>query len=122
MAMVLALIPTLAKAWDVSPKHLFGEAVKVYAYTPHKCSGQGTASGEQPRVGTVAVSRDLFKRGWTFGKRIRVGSEILVITDLMHPRHRRSLDKWHPSRKFAADWGVRKMDAVLLDHHEVASR
>jgi 3D (Asp-Asp-Asp) domain-containing protein len=52
-----------------------------------------TASGVKPRPGHVAVSRDLFKQGWTFGKRVYIPQMgIYKIEDLTHRRLNKRVD------------------------------
>lgn len=121
LSLVLLLtffLPVLAEGREPEPKPLFGDDLKVYAYMPSRKEGWRdgtvTASGGTPGKGGVAVSRDLFKKGWTFGRRIKIGNEVLVIDDLMHPRHKRSLDRRVFNRKEMREWGVRSVPAVLL--------
>lgn len=49
------------------------KTLTVTAYTPHPNETDNTptitASMQKVRAGTVAVSRDLFKQGWVFGKK-----------------------------------------------------
>ena len=84
---------------------LLSEAVKikdvakviVTAYSPTKRETDSTpfvtASMERVTEGGVAVSRDLFDRGWTFGKKVYIkGHGVFVINDLMNERFEKRLD------------------------------
>jgi 3D (Asp-Asp-Asp) domain-containing protein len=90
------------------------ESVTVTAYCMNK---QKTASGKTVKHGHIAVSHDLFKKGWKFGKKIEVrGIGIFVIEDKMHRRKTKSLDVYMSSQKKAKIFGKRKMFARLVDN------
>jgi len=91
----------------------------VTAYSPTKSQCDDTpwvtASGTRPKVGTVAVSRDLFYSGWVFGSKIYIeGLGIYRINDLMHPRWENRIDVFLESERLARRFGRRKARAVLL--------
>lgn len=71
-----------------------------------------TATGERVRPGVIALSRDLLQR-YPYGTQARLlshgcGGSVhhrLVVADTMHPRKRRQVDIWMPSRQQALRWG-----------------
>ncbi|KKL16082.1 hypothetical protein LCGC14_2499180, partial [marine sediment metagenome] len=70
--------------------------VIVTAYSPSKRQTDDspliTASNQAVRGDGVAVSRDLFLKGWTFGKKVWIqGIGLYTINDLMHPSKRNHL-------------------------------
>lgn len=74
------------------------------------------ASMRRVRPGTIAVSRDLFDRGWVFGRKVRLeGIGIYEINDLMAPRHSRAVDIFIHSSSQAQAFGKRRIKAALLN-------
>jgi 3D (Asp-Asp-Asp) domain-containing protein len=74
-----------------------------------------TALMTSPRAGIVAVSRDLFQDGWTFGKRVYIsGHGIFTIGDLMARRHTESIDIFVHKRQEALQMGRSTARAVLI--------
>lgn len=95
------------------------QKVTVTAYTPSvdECDNDPeiTASMKHIRPGTVAVSRDLFKKGWVFGKKIYIqGIGIFEILDLMNERYTDRIDIVMFSKKDAEEFGVKSRIAALL--------
>jgi 3D (Asp-Asp-Asp) domain-containing protein len=93
--------------------------VTVTAYTASvkECDGtpHQTAVMTKPRPGTVAVSRDLFNSGWTFGKKVYIpGHGVFTIADLMNERHTLSIDIFMGKRKEAIAFGKNIRKAVLI--------
>jgi len=94
--------------------------IRVTGYTAciEECDDdpQVTASMKKVRPGkTVAVSRDLYKQGWTFGKRVWIeGYGEKEITDLMHGRFAKRVDLLVASKKVANKINTDRQ-AVLLD-------
>lgn len=88
------------------------------AYCPSCGSPDGrpqpTAQGGVVRPGhTVAVSRDL-KR--LLGRTVFIkGLGVRVVEDLMHPRFTDRLDLCLPSREQALEFGVKRLEMVVLD-------
>ena len=75
-----------------------------------------TASMRRVKPGTIAVSRDLFDRGWVFGRKVRLeGIGIYEINDLMAARHSRSVDIFIHSNSQAMAFGKRRIKAALLN-------
>jgi 3D (Asp-Asp-Asp) domain-containing protein len=73
------------------------------------------ASMRRVRPGTIAVSRDLFDRGWVFGRKVRLeGIGIYEINDLMAPRHSHAIDIFIHSNSQALAFGKRRIKAALL--------
>lgn len=73
------------------------------------------ASMRRVRPGTVAVSRDLFDKGWVFGRKVRIeGLGIYVINDLMAARHGNSIDIFIGNAQQCQAFGKRRVHAALL--------
>lgn len=92
--------------------------VEVSAYTASKeeCDADPhiAASIQPPRPGTVAVSRDLFDMGWTFGKRVYLkGLGPYVINDVMNQRYQMRVDVFIDHKRAAREFGVRTTEAIL---------
>lgn len=114
-----------ALAMDPSPKpeQLFKKPIcqelTLSAYTPDPCENWGDASetafGTKPVIGTIAVSQDLYKKGWKKGRKVRVvGHGVYKINDLMHKRHKKKIDIFMLSKKKARKFGVQKAKVILL--------
>lgn len=96
------------------------QAVTVTAYSPRVRETDSTpfvnASMQRVAEGQIAVSRDLFKSGWVFGKKVYIeGFGIFTIADLMNKRYEKRLDIFfnhtHKARKF----GRKNLVAALLN-------
>ncbi|GAB6060188.1 3D domain-containing protein [Desulfonatronum parangueonense] len=91
--------------------------LRLTAYTARKeeCNEDvdNTAIMQKPTPGwTVAVSHDL--RGW-LGKRVYIeGFGVRLVSDLMHARHKQSIDILVPDVPMAKSIGVRKNVLVTL--------
>ncbi len=74
-----------------------------------------TASNTHTRTGIVAMSRDLLRRynpeaPFAFGDVVHIsGLGDFVVEDSMHPRWRRRVDVWFPSRREAMRFGRRRV-------------
>jgi 3D (Asp-Asp-Asp) domain-containing protein len=69
--------------------------ITAYTASARECDADPdhNAIMETPEPGTVAVSRDLYEAGWTFGKRVYVpGHGVLRIADLMNKRYQSRID------------------------------
>lgn len=102
------------------------QQVTVTAYTPSKneCDTDPhiTASMQNVRAGTVAVSRDLFEKGWVFGKKVYItGLGIYEISDLMHKKHTNKIDIFMWNKKDALSFGRKKTMAALISSGNQAS-
>jgi len=91
----------------------------VTAYTPSKeeCDNDPeiTASMRKVKPGTVAVSHDLFKSGWVFGKKIYIENlGIFEINDLMNRRWNKRIDIVMFDKKQARKFGKKNKAAALL--------
>jgi len=74
------------------------------------------ASMRRVRPGTIAVSRDLFDKGWVFGRKVRIeGLGIFEINDLMAARHDKAVDIFLGSNQQANAFGKRRTRAALLN-------
>jgi len=73
------------------------------------------ASMRRVRPGTIAVSRDLFDKGWVFGRKVRIeGLGIFEINDLMAVRHDKSIDIFIGNNQQCQAFGKRHIRAALL--------
>jgi len=97
--------------------------VKATAYNavPEQTDNESdvNACRKYPRIGRIAVSQDLFYKGWTCGKWISIqGLGIFQIDDVMHKRKTDQVDVIMEKVKEAIDFGVKKnLNAVLLSHY-----
>lgn len=74
-----------------------------------------TASMEPVREGCVAVSRDLFYKGWSFGRKVYIeGEGVFTITDLMHARKTNQVDIFRFNTEAALEFGRQQRKVVLL--------
>ena len=88
---------------------------KITAYTPFENGGSTlTASGTTVKKGIVAVSKDLYRKGWTFGKRVSINDKIYVIADIL-PSRKNGFDIFMHSYKNAKQYGIQNHTVVLLD-------
>ena len=77
-------------------------AVTVTAYT---YTGRLTSTGLRPRLGTLAISRDL-ERTLRFGDRVFLLNSVYTIQDRMNHRWHRRVDIFLPSRSAARSFGI----------------
>lgn len=88
--------------------------VKVTAYTPHECGGSKvTASNTMVREGIIAVSKDLYAEGWTFGRIVIIDNRKYTIEDIL-PSRNQGLDIFFWSRTEAKEFGVQHKHVTLL--------
>lgn len=85
----LAVIPVIHKFEDMRPVRI----LTVTAYSPRVQETDATpfinAWGKSVDEGQIAVSRDLFLSGWTFGRKVWIqGEGIFVVSDLMGKKRR----------------------------------
>ncbi len=84
-----------------------------------------TASNTRTRTGIVAMSRDLLRRynpeaPFAFGDVVHIsGLGDFVVEDSMHPRWRRRVDVWFPSRSEAVRFGRRRV--IVRSRRDVAA-
>lgn len=91
--------------------------VTAYSAEVKQCDSDPrvAASLKKVRPGTVAVSRDLFAKGWTFGRKIYIeGHGIYEINDLMHKRKKKSIDVFIGDTKAAKNFGVKNVTVSLI--------
>lgn len=91
--------------------------VTAYNATPAQTDEdpEVSASMRKVRPGTIAVSRDLFDRGWVFGRKVRIeGLGIFEINDLMNARHTKSIDIFLGDQGKAVEFGRREYKVALL--------
>jgi 3D (Asp-Asp-Asp) domain-containing protein len=94
--------------------------LEVTAYTPRveECNEDPlvAASMRRVRLGTVAVSRDLFEQGWVFGKKVYIqGHGIFEINDLMNRRIENGMDIFMWELEQAREFGRQQLRVALLD-------
>lgn len=95
------------------------KVLDVTAYSPRKIETDSdphiTASMKKVKQGQIAVSRDLFYKGWVFGKKVYIeGHGIYVIADLMHKRFSDRIDIFFPKTKDAKSFGKKQLRVALL--------
>ena len=91
--------------------------ITAYSATKNQCDSDPnmTASMRPPKPGTIAVSRDLFKDGWVFGKKVYIeGKGIFEVNDLMNARLKKQIDIFMPTTKMALNFGKKELHAMLL--------
>lgn len=93
--------------------------VTVTAYSPRKIETDDdptvTASMTKVREGIIAVSRDLFENGWTFGKKVYIkGHGVFEIQDLMNERFENRIDVFMWNTKKARKFGKNETIATLM--------
>jgi len=94
--------------------------VTVTAYNPTERQTDSdplvAASMRRVRLGTIAVSRDLFDQGWVFGRKVRIeGIGIFEINDLMNKRYTQRIDIFMWDEGQARKFGKKNIKAALLD-------
>lgn len=110
------------KADKVDTKDWQKLTVTASAYNSLKRQGEGnpfvTAWGDtlQPEVQSIAVSRDLIKRGLKHQTPVKIeGFEgVFIVNDKMHPRWRNKIDIYMGADKEKAlEWGRRKVEIAF---------
>ncbi len=101
-------------------KTISTKQLTVTAYSPRPQETDDTpgitASNTKVREGIVAVSRDLFRQGWVFGKKVYIKNHgIFTISDLMNKRKQKSMDIFMHNTNKALEFGRRKLEVILLD-------
>lgn len=96
-----------------------GKLLLVTAYTADSTETDATpfitASNTRVREGIVAVSQDLFAKGWVFGKKIYIVNQgVYTIEDLLHKRKRNQLDIFMNNKVQALHFGRKKLKVFLL--------
>jgi len=96
-----------------------GHTLTISAYSPEPAQTDDspfiTASNHRVRDGIVAVSRDLYNKGWVFGREVYIkGLGVYIIDDLMHERKTDQLDIFMFSTAQAMRFGRKKMRVFLL--------
>ncbi|MDC0336448.1 3D domain-containing protein [Pseudodesulfovibrio sp.] len=94
--------------------------VTVTAYNPttDQCDDDPliAASMRKVRLGTIAVSRDLFDQGWVFGRKVRIeGLGIFEVNDLMNKRFTQRIDIFMWDEDQARQFGKKNIKAALLE-------
>lgn len=75
-----------------------------------------TATNRPVRHGIVAVSRDLFKAGWVFGKKVYIKNYgVFTIDDLMASSKRNQIDIFMFDTEQAINFGRKRLEVHLID-------
>ncbi len=93
-------------------------AVTAYTASPDETDESPvlTASNRPVRLGTVAVSQDLYKNGWSFGKKVYIDSlGVYEINDLVGSQHKRRIDVFMNDRTKALRFGIQSRKITLLE-------
>ena len=113
----MVVLANLSKIADPIPNKM----LTVTAYSPVELRDYPdqqllTASLSRPKEGVVAVSRDLFKQGWVFGKKVYIKNHgVFIITDLMANSKTKSVDIYMDDQGRAIQFGKKQIEVVLLD-------
>jgi 3D (Asp-Asp-Asp) domain-containing protein len=108
--------PEYLSRLEAQNKPVASVTVTAYNATPAQCDADPEIAASMRRVkpGTIAVSRDLFNKGWVFGKKVRLeGLGIFEINDLMAARHSKAIDIYLAGDN-AMSFGKRHAKAALL--------
>lgn len=120
---VLVLLFTLSVLFSCKDEQWVSMEVTASAYNSTKAQTEGnpniTAWGDTLRPGmkSVAVSRDLIKKGLTHNTKVKIeGFEgIYVVNDKMHPKWRNKIDIYFGTDiKAAQQWGRKKVKIHYL--------
>lgn len=93
-------------------------AVTAYTASPDETDDAPvlTASNRPVRLGTVAVSQDLYKNGWSFGKKVYIDSlGVYEINDLVGSQHKRRIDVFMNDKGKALRFGIQSRKITLLE-------
>ncbi len=96
-----------------------GQLLTVTAYTPDSGETDSspfiTASNNRVREGILAVSRDLYRKGWSFGKKVYiVNVGVFTIDDLLSERARNQVDVFMFDKDKAIQFGRKAIRVYLL--------
>lgn len=96
-----------------------GQVLTITAYNAEAAQTDSTpfitASNSRVRPGIVAVSQDLFRKGWVFGRKVYiVGYGVYTIEDLLARRKRNQLDIFMTSKTQALQFGRKRLRVFLL--------
>lgn len=102
------------------PDPIDKRTLTVTAYSPRPLETDGTpwqtASCKRVREGIVAVSRDLYERGWGFGKKVYVEDHgVFTIDDLMSSSKKQCIDIFMLNTDKALEFGKKRLAVVLLE-------
>ena len=93
-------------------------SISAYSSSPDETDGSPyvPAAGGINKVGQIAVSPDLYKRGWTFNKSVIIeGVGTFVIRDLMNEKWTKKIDILMSSKDKAKKFGNKKGTASLIN-------
>jgi 3D (Asp-Asp-Asp) domain-containing protein len=88
-----------------------------YCTITHYYNNSKTASSTPPKIGTVAISRDLFKH-YQFGDKVIVDGKKYIINDLIDKKFTNRIDIWHPDRKICIKKGKYKTTVKFIKNKQ----
>ncbi len=104
------------------PRPSIQATITAYTDSPGKFGAgkpSGTAIGTRVRPGIVAVSRDLLRSGWQFGKKVYIEDlGVFIIEDTMAPRFSKRIDVAVSDMHHARRIGKRTGKRVILLHQK----
>lgn len=131
----LLLISGVWGCKDNNPEEDFSNwqtmTVTASAYNSLKLQGEGnpkiTAWGDtlSPGVKSIAVSRDLVKKGLDHGTRVKIEGfdGVFVVNDKMHSRWRNKIDIYMGiDRQKSLNWGRKKVQIFFPAEEELAGK
>jgi 3D (Asp-Asp-Asp) domain-containing protein len=78
-----------------------------------------TASNKKVKKGYIAVSNDLYDKGWTFGKKVYIEDiGLFEIQDKMNKRYHYTLDVFTFNKREAKKFGVSMRWAYIVEQGE----
>ncbi|WP_158979087.1 3D domain-containing protein [Cellulophaga sp. L1A9] len=75
----------------------------------------------KPGMKTIAVSRDLMRKGLTYNTMVRIDTfpDTFLVKDKMHFRHRNKIDVYMgTNKKKAKEWGRKKLTIFYLEEKD----
>jgi 3D (Asp-Asp-Asp) domain-containing protein len=92
------------------------QKINITAYTKYESGGDISAKGNKLRPGHIAISQDLLKKGWTFGKKVHIKDVgIFIIEDTMPKKWKNKLDIYMLCPKKAKEFGLQTKNVKLLN-------
>jgi len=111
--MPLAILLLLLVADKPMANNNHNDVVHKYCTITHYYNNGKTASSMPPKIGTVAISRDLFKHH-QFGDEVIINGKKYIINDLLGKKFINRIDIWHPNRKYCIKKGKYKTNVKFI--------
>ncbi len=114
-AIMMATILLLAFSLIASAQSVKTVAVKVSAYTSVENHNGKTASGRDPKVGYIAVSKDLEeKHGLKFGDKVQIkGLGMFEVQDRTSDEKKNWVDIYMTSYRKALRFGIKTLKIII---------